>query len=55
MRKTVWIWFVGCAVWTADGVVQFHFRAHAHAHTQLAFMLAMLFLVAGLFYHRQQN
>jgi hypothetical protein len=53
MRRTAWIWFVGCVVWAADGVVQLHFRARAHA--QLAFMLAMLFLVAGLFYRRQQN
>ncbi len=48
MRKTAWIWFVGCAVWIADGAIQFHFGARAHA--QLALMLAMLFLVAGLFY-----
>ena len=52
MRKTAWIWFVGCAVWFADGMVQMHF--HARAHAQLAFMLALLFLAAGLFY-RSQN
>ena len=53
MRKTAWIWFVGCAAWIMDGVVQMHFRARAHA--QLAFMLAMLFLVAGLFYRNQKS
>jgi hypothetical protein len=53
MRKTAWIWFVGCGVWCADGVVQL--RVHALPHAQLAFMLALLFLVAGLFYRRQQN
>ncbi len=52
MRKTAWIWFVGCGVWAADGVVQLDFGARAHA--QLALMLAMLFLVAGLFYRRQR-
>jgi hypothetical protein len=53
MRKTAWIWFVGCAVWAGDGVVQL--RVHARPHAQLAFMLAMLFLVAGLFYRLQQR
>jgi hypothetical protein len=53
MRKTAWIWFVGCAVWFVDGAVQLHYRARAHA--QLAFMLAMLFLVAGLFYKNQKT
>ena len=51
MRKTAWIWFVGCAVWFADGMVQLHF--HARAHAQLAFMLSLLFLAAGLFYRNQ--
>ena len=53
MRKSAWIWFVGCAVWAIDGVVQFH--VHARAHAQLAFMLALLFLVAGIFYRREQR
>ena len=42
MRKTAWIWFVGCAAWFADGVFWMHLRAVAHA--ELAFMLALLFL-----------
>ena len=53
MRKTVWIWFVGCAAWIMDGVVQLH--VHALLHARLAFTVAMLFLVAGLFYRNQKN
>jgi hypothetical protein len=51
MRRTAWIWFVGCAAWLADGVVQL--RLHARPHAQLAFMVALMFLVAGLYYRRQ--
>jgi len=53
MQKSAWIWFVGCAVWFLDGVEQLH--VHAQAHAELAFMLAMLFLVAGFFYRRQKQ
>src|ERR1017187_1142366 len=51
MRRTAWIWFVGCAAWLADGVVQL--RLHARSHAQLAFMVALMFLAAGLYYRRQ--
>jgi len=51
MRKMTWIWFAGCAAWFVDGVFWLHLRAVAHA--ELAFMLALLFLAAGLFYRRQ--
>ena len=51
MRKTAWIWFVGCVAWFVDSVFWLHLRAVAHA--ELAFMLALLFLAAGLFYRRQ--
>ena len=51
MRKMAWIWFVGCAVWVGDGVAQF--RVHALAHAELAFMVALVFLAAGVFYRRQ--
>jgi hypothetical protein len=53
LRKTAWIWFVGCAAWFVDGVFWAHLRSEAHA--KLAFMLAMLFLVAGLFYRNQKT
>jgi hypothetical protein len=53
MRKMTWIWFVGCAAWFADGV--FWLRLRAMAHAELAFMLALLFLAAGMFYRRQQR
>jgi len=36
-----------------DGVVQLH--VHALPHAELAFMLAMLFLAAGLFYRNQKS
>ena len=51
MRRTAWIWFVGCAAWIVDGVVKL--RLHARPHAQLAFMVALMFLVAGLYYRRQ--
>ena len=53
MRRTAWIWFVGCAAWTMDGIVQIH--VHAVLHAQLAFTVAMLFLAAGLFYRQQKQ
>jgi hypothetical protein len=53
MRKTAWIWFAGCAAWVIDGVAQLRLRALAHA--ELAFMLALLFLFAGLFYRNQKT
>ena len=53
MRKTAWIWFLGCAVWIVDGVVNLRLRALPHA--QLAFMVAMVFFVAGLFYRNQKT
>ena len=36
-----------------DGVVQV--RVHSLLHAQLAFMVAMLFFVAGLFYRQQKR
>src|ERR1039458_9976715 len=51
MRRTAWIWFAGCAAWLVDGVVQF--RLHARPHAQLAFMVALMFFAAGLYYRRQ--
>jgi hypothetical protein len=51
MRKTAWIWFAGFAAWVIDGLVSLHYQNLLHA--RLAFSLAMLFLVAGLFYRKQ--
>jgi hypothetical protein len=53
MRNSAWIWFVGCAVWAVDGAVRLQFGQRAHA--QAAIMLAMLFLVAGIYYRRQRR
>jgi len=53
VRNTAWIWFLGCAVWIVDGVVNLRLRALPHA--QLAFMVAMVFFVAGLFYRNQKT
>ncbi|WP_263367363.1 hypothetical protein [Edaphobacter bradus] len=53
MRRTAWIWFAGFAVWVADGVVSL--RLHSTQHAQLAFLVAMVFFAAGLFYRRQQR
>ena len=53
MRKTAWIWFVGCAAWFVDGVA--NLRLHALPHAQLAFMVSMVFFVAGLFYRQQSQ
>jgi hypothetical protein len=52
-RNAAWIWFVGCAVWVGDGVVQL--RLHAVAHAELALMVALVFLAAGYFYRQQQR
>ena len=48
IRRTAWIWFLGCAVWVGDGLIQLHY--HALARAKLAFMVAIVFLAAGLFY-----
>jgi hypothetical protein len=53
MRNFAWIWFAGCAVWIIDGAISLRFRAIQHA--QLAFLVAMVFLAAALFYRRQQR
>ena len=42
---------MGCAAWIGDGLVQLHYRALPHA--KLAFMVALMFLFAGLFYRQQ--
>jgi hypothetical protein len=53
MRNLAWIWFAGFAAWLVDGFVSLHF--HSIQRAELAFMLAMLFLAAGLFYRQQKR
>ena len=48
-----WVWFAGFAAWLVDGLVSAPYRAWPRA--ELAFMLAMLFLFAGLFYRSQKR
>lgn len=52
MKKMAWVWFAGFAAWLIDGGVSVYYRDFPHA--RLAFMLAMLFLAAGLFYRQQR-
>jgi hypothetical protein len=53
MRKTLWIWFAGCAAWIVDGFVSL--RYHDQLHARLAFCVAMVFLAAGFFYRKQKD
>jgi uncharacterized protein (DUF58 family) len=53
MRWTRWIWFAGCAAWLADGAASL--RLHAAMHARLAFMVALVFLAAGMFYRGQRR
>jgi hypothetical protein len=53
MRKTAWIWFLGCAAWLVNGVV--NLQLHSPAQARLAFTIAMVFLAAGLFYRNQKT
>jgi len=53
MRNAVWIWFAGFIAWTVDGFISL--RLHSTQHAQLAFLVAMVFFAAGLFYRRQQR
>ena len=53
MRHLAWIWFAGFAAWVFDGLVSL--RYHSMQHAQLAFLVAMVFLAAALFYRKQQR
>ena len=53
MRRLAWVWFAGFAAWLVNGMVSV--RLHNLPHAELAFMLAMVFLAAGLFYQRQRR
>jgi hypothetical protein len=53
MRKTAWIWFLGCAAWLLNGVV--NLRLQSLAQAKLAFTIAIVFLAAGLFFRQQRR
>jgi len=53
MRRSAWIWFVGCAAWLVDSLISFHLGSVPRA--RLAFMVALVFLAAGFFYHSQKQ
>ncbi len=48
MRRTAWIWLLGCVAWAVDGAINVVKREPQHA--ELAFLLALLFGIAWLFY-----
>ncbi|HWZ52501.1 MAG TPA: hypothetical protein VNW54_13655 [Granulicella sp.] len=51
MRRTAWIWFAGFAAWLVDALI--NLRLQNAVHARLALMVALVFLVAGLFYRSQ--
>lgn len=53
LRRTAWIWAMGSAAWTADGIICLRYPEKAHA--ELAFVMAALFAVAWWFYRGQKN
>lgn len=53
MARFAWIWFAGCIAWTVDGFISA--RLHAWQHAELAFLVALAFLFAGLFYRQQRR
>jgi hypothetical protein len=53
MRNAAWIWFAGFAVWLISGMIAL--QRHAMQHAQLSFLVAMVFLAAGMFYRRQSR
>ena len=53
MRRTAWIWALGCAAWTLDGVLALRYPDKRHA--ELAFILAVLFAIAWGFYRQPKR
>jgi hypothetical protein len=53
MRRTAWIWFAGFTAWVFDGIVSL--RLHSPMHARLAFLVAIVFFTAGMFYRRQER
>jgi hypothetical protein len=52
MRRTSWIWAVGCIAWTVDGFVSLRFPDKHRA--EIAFLLAVLFAAAWGFYRQSR-
>ena len=44
---------MGCVAWTVDGLVSLRYPIKQHA--ELAFILAVLFLIAWLFYRQGER
>jgi hypothetical protein len=53
MRRTAWIWAVGCVVWIFDATL--HVRLHELPHAELAFLMAAMFFVAWVFFRQQSR
>lgn len=53
MARMAWVWFAGCVAWVVDGLVSAHYRAWPRA--ELAFMVALMFLAAGIFFRMQKR
>ncbi len=53
MQRTAWIWLLGCVTWAIDGAINVALRALQHA--ELAFLMAILFGIAWLFYRGQRR
>lgn len=53
MWRTAWIWLIGCIAWAIDGVI--NVVLHAPQHAELAFLMALLFGIAWLFYRGQRR
>jgi hypothetical protein len=47
-----WIWAVGCAAWTIDGLACLRYPNKQHA--ELAFLMAVMFGIAWGFYRQQK-
>lgn len=48
---SVWIWFVGAAVWFLNALLGMH--RHALGRGLLSAAIAAMFLAAGMFYRKQ--
>jgi len=53
MRRTAWIWAVGCVVWMFDGMV--HLKLRQLPRAELSFVLAAMFFVAWMFFRQQRR